>query len=114
MSGRAQSNVGDALGFRVAVNGAETFIAFDAMPPRCRKRLADSTLPLDPITLADFYRRIVAAGYETEFAEAHVIKAITDTEKDFADKLARERETWTLGEDMAAAMKAAHSRRMGR
>lgn len=39
---------------------------------------------------------------------------IEGSEKTAAETLERERATWNLGEEMAASMKAAHQRRLGR
>lgn len=91
----------------------ETYTALDRLPIVIRKRLADATLPIDPISLLAYYRQGIDRGFDPRYVEAVVIKAIEDTEKQVADTLAREREGWNIGEEMAASMKAAHRRRVG-
>src|SRR5690242_20560996 len=83
----------------------ETYTALDQLPARIRRRLADATLPIDPISLLAYYRKGIDGGYDPEFVEAKVIEAIENTEILARENLDRERATWTLGEDMAASMK---------
>ena len=92
----------------------QTYEALDQLPVAVRRRLADASLPIDPISLLAYYRKGIDGGYDPAFVEAVVIDAIVNTEKMAADNLDRERATWTIGEDMARAMKSAHTRRLGR
>lgn len=88
--------------------------AWDALPLSCRRRLAEATMPLCPVAVLDFVRRKRALGLPEAAVEGAVLANIELTEKHAADALERERATWTLGQDMAASMKAAHQRRLGR
>lgn len=92
----------------------QTYVAFDQLPARVRQRLATATLPIDPISLLAYYRQGIDGGFDPAYVESVVIKAIDDTERLAATTLDRERSTWNIGEEMAASMKAANARRLGR
>lgn len=115
MSAVHRSSNTPKTGMRTHTAGiSASYEALDRLPIAVRRRLADATLPICPIALLAYYRQGIDGGFDPAYVERVVLDAIINTEQTAAETLERERESWTLGEDMAASMKAAHSRRLGR
>lgn len=108
---------GQHTGLQVHVTDdrSRSYLALEHLPPALRKRLNEATLPIPPEVVLAYYQQMVRLqGRSPAEAERFVIEKLERTERTAAETLARERETWNLGEEIAASMKAAHQRRLGR
>jgi len=107
------SNVPTNSGMAVSEkDNQESYWYFERLPQRVRIRLAEATLPIDPVSLYHYWRRGLDNRYEALFVEQKVIEAIEKTEALAAEHLSKDRASWNLGEDMAKAIKESISRRM--
>lgn len=97
---------------RIRTSRSESFDAFDALPAVVRERLRLSSLAISPVTLWQHFQ----VGINQGRSEAEMIRVMFATieanERYAAQNLERARATWTLGKDIAEAMKAAHQKRM--
>lgn len=93
----------------------DAYDAMERLPEVLRRRINDATVPIPPAFVLQYYeQQITRQGRSPDLAIRYCLDKLARTEQTAAETLERERETWTLGEDMAASMKAAHMRRLGK